>query len=187
MTFFEPSIMTTSRCLYFSILASLFIWSTATFYLRYLKSILASRTSTWMVAIVLVRLDAVLLCCISNISTSPTYLQRSTGISDWPTEVCCIHGEHQRGYWTIRNQYIIYADDMQLQKHIRLAAIKINRSILEQCVAEIKDRCSSMHLQLNAEKNEVLVWFTGKFKEDVNDGYYSADLFYHRFASCISA
>ena len=36
----------------------------------------------------------ILLRCISNISTDSTYLQRSIGIDDWPTEVRCVHGGH---------------------------------------------------------------------------------------------
>ena len=52
----------------------------------------------------------------------------------------------------------LYADDIQLQKHMCLAAIQTKHPILEWCVAEIKDWCSSRHLQLNADKMEV-IWF----------------------------
>ena len=52
----------------------------------------------------------------------------------------------------------LYADDTQLQNHMRLEAIQANCRKMEQCVAAIKDWCSSRRLQLNADKMEV-IWF----------------------------
>ena len=46
----------------------------------------------------------------------------------------------------------LYADDTQLQNHLRLEAIQANCRKMKQCVAAIKDWCSSRRLQLNAEK-----------------------------------
>ena len=89
--------------------------------------------------------------------TSPTYLQRSTGIGDWITAVRSAHGEHRRGYRTIRNQ-----SPPVCRRHAATKAhaprCNWNRPILERCVAEIKDWCESRRLQLNADKAEV-IWF----------------------------
>ena len=51
------------------------------------------------------------------------------------------------------NHYL-YADDTQLQNHIRLEAIQASCRKMEQCVAAIKDWCSSRRLQLIADKTE---------------------------------
>ena len=52
----------------------------------------------------------------------------------------------------------LYADDTQLQNHMHLESIQANCWKMEQCVAAIKDWCSSRRLQLNADKTEV-IWF----------------------------
>ena len=52
----------------------------------------------------------------------------------------------------------LYADDTQLQNHMRLEAIQANCRKMELCVATIKDWCLSRQLQLNADKTEVF-WF----------------------------
>ena len=50
----------------------------------------------------------------------------------------------------------LYADDTQLQNHMRREAIQANCLKMEQCVAAIKVWCSSRRLQLNADKTEVI-------------------------------
>ena len=52
----------------------------------------------------------------------------------------------------------LYADDTQLQNHMRLAAIKANCRKMEQGGAAINDWCSSRRLQMNADKTDVM-WF----------------------------
>ena len=53
----------------------------------------------------------------------------------------------------------LFVEYTQLQKHMRLAAIQTDRLILNR--GQIKDCCSSMRLQLNADKTEV-IWFASK-------------------------
>ena len=50
----------------------------------------------------------------------------------------------------------LYADDTQLQNHMRLKDIQANCRKMEQCVSVMKDCCSSRRLQLNADKTEVM-------------------------------
>ena len=55
----------------------------------------------------------------------------------------------------------LYADDTQLQNHMRREAIQANCRKMEQCVSAMKDWCSSRRLQLNAHKTEVICFDGG--------------------------
>ena len=57
-------------------------------------------------------------------------------------------------------QYHLLADDMQGQKHGRLADVPLPAiiSALEDCATDVSAWCAAKRLQLNAEKTEVL-WF----------------------------
>ena len=74
-------------------------------------------------------------------------MQRPTGLSHRSAEIEAFMVNHH-----------LYADDKQLQNQMRLEAIKANCRIMEECVAVIKDWCSSIRLQLNADMTEV-IWF----------------------------
>ena len=54
--------------------------------------------------------------------------------------------------------YHLFADDMQGQKHGRQADVSSIISALEDCATDVSTWCTAKHLQLNAEKTEVL-WF----------------------------
>ena len=66
------------------------------------------------------------------------------------------------------NQHI-YADDMQLQKHIHPSLqFKTNHPILEWHVVEIKDWCLSKHLALKANKMEVISLGSREYRYLIN-------------------
>ena len=52
----------------------------------------------------------------------------------------------------------LYADDTQLQKHMRVCEIQANCQNLAQCVVAVGEWCSSRRLQLNTDKTEQ-IWF----------------------------
>ena len=57
-----------------------------------------------------------------------------------------------------RVNHHLYADDTQLQDHMRIATIQANHLNLEWCIDAIKDWCASRRLQLNGDKTEI-IWF----------------------------
>ena len=62
---------------------------------------------------------------------------------------------------TFRVDHHLYADDTQLQDHMRIATIQANRLNLERCFDAIKDWCASRRLQLNGYKTEI-IWFDSR-------------------------
>ena len=57
-----------------------------------------------------------------------------------------------------RINHHFYADDTLLQDHMRTDTIQANRPNLELCIDAIKEWCSSLRLQLNGDKTEI-IWF----------------------------
>ena len=55
----------------------------------------------------------------------------------------------------------LYADDTQLQKHMRVCEIQANRQNLAQCVVAVGEWYSSRRLQLNPDKT-VIIWFSSR-------------------------
>ena len=60
-----------------------------------------------------------------------------------------------------RINHHLYADDTQLQVHMRIDTIQANRLNLELCIDAIKDWCASRRLQLNGYKTEI-IWFDSR-------------------------
>ena len=57
-----------------------------------------------------------------------------------------------------RVSHHLYADDTQLQDHMRIATIQANRLNLERCIDAIKNWCASRRMQLNGDKTEI-IWY----------------------------
>ena len=60
-----------------------------------------------------------------------------------------------------RISHHLYADDIQLQDHMRISTIQANRLNLERCIDAIKDWCASRRLKMNGDKTEI-IWFGSK-------------------------
>ena len=113
--------------------------------LRWYRSYLANRTQSFSVP--------------SGIS-KPVKLTCSVpqGSRIGPQKFCAYTEDLRETIEVFDVSHHLYADDTQLQKHMRIANIPENIRNLENCVSHIGQWCSSRQLQLNADKTEV-IWF----------------------------
>ena len=58
-------------------------------------------------------------------------------------------------------QHHLYADDKQAYVNTPVSDVPAARTILEGCISDVRDWCSSRRLQLNETKTE-LIWFVSK-------------------------